>query len=31
MSSLSPANGLEEKVYKVQVLKLGKYVESHGR
>ena len=31
MSSLSPANGSEEKVYKVQVLKLGQYVESHGR
>ena len=31
MSSLSPANGSEEKVYKVQVLKLVQYVESHGR
>ena len=31
MSSLSPANGSEEKVYKVQVSKLGQYVESHGR
>ena len=30
MSSLSPANGSEENVYKVQVLKLGQYVESHG-
>ena len=31
LSSLSPGNGSEEKVYKVQVLKLGQYVESHGR
>ena len=31
MSSLSPANGSEEKVCKVQVLKLGQYVESYSR
>ena len=31
MSSLSPANGSEENVYKVQALNVGQYVESHGR
>ena len=31
MSSLSPANGSEENVYKVHALNIGQYVESHGR
>ena len=31
MSSLSPANGSEENVYKVHALNVGQYVESHGR
>ena len=31
MSSLSPVNGSEENVYKILVLNVGQYVESHGR